>query len=674
MSKQPATQQDVLGRRVAAYKITTGADGEEAKISIERTELHLNHPAGAALVLKRVNALSSVRRCQPLYMLPPCPTELLGRTTELEALTAPLQALHVVDLHGPDGSGKSTLAAAVAHRLDLNHFPDGVLFLTGHVEHQDLLQALFDSFYQSSSPVKITARHVSTYLCNLRALVILDDVGLSPKQIDPVLDALNGSAVLLVNPEWTAVGRGQAVSLKGLPRQEAIALFQKGYPEQSPLVEQLCAVLNDTPLSVASIAALASEGHGSLQKLFNELREHKPWAGPGGDLSIGPALEQMVLTLDETDRQLLSLSAAFGGGHVASETLRNLTQLPSVDFEQRIERLRRLRLLQPVQARSRRTSASCMALPPAYLDAVRHWLVRDEARRAVVNYYVTQLNQDKQLPGTELFNLIGAVQDCAQNGWMDALKLLVRAAERALAQLGWWAEWQHVLDLTRRAAQANGDGVLEAWAVHQLGTLSGALGEFEHAFRRLRTALNMRQAAGDEAGAALSTRNLEALQSLAPAPQVIPPPSPTAAPPPPPPEQAADASTVSTAPARAGWKRRLKLSLMTLLALLVLAAGAFAAWRVWGNGAGDDVAALTVHWEFGDAWNAYDNETWTQQILIVAKGGQGDHTYRVNGEPAGEMFEMTLPLCEGATGLIEVESSDGQTAQVDYAFDSPFCR
>jgi hypothetical protein len=113
---------------------------------------------------------------------------------------------------------------------------------------------------------------------------------------------------------------------------------------------------------------------------------------------------------------------------------------------------------------------------------------------------------------------------------------------------------------------------------------------------------------------------------------------------------------------------------VTLVALAVLAAGALAAWRVWGDDPGDDVPPLAVHWEFGDAWNAYDNETWTQQIRIVAEGGEGDYTYRVNGEPSSAMFEVTLPLCEGASGLIEAESDDGQTDQVDYAFDSPFCR
>jgi hypothetical protein len=83
---------------------------------------------------------------------------------------------------------------------------------------------------------------------------------------------------------------------------------------------------------------------------------------------------------------------------------------------------------------------------------------------------------------------------------------------------------------------------------------------------------------------------------------------------------------------------------------------------------------LTASWEFKDAWNAYDNETWTQQIIIVAEGGDGDYHYLADGKPVGEMFEVALPLCDGARGTIQVQSGDGQTAQVEYEFDSPFCR
>jgi hypothetical protein len=96
---------------------------------------------------------------------------------------------------------------------------------------------------------------------------------------------------------------------------------------------------------------------------------------------------------------------------------------------------------------------------------------------------------------------------------------------------------------------------------------------------------------------------------------------------------------------------------------------------VLGNGAnGDQEAALSVHWEFGAAWNALDNQTWTQQMVVVAEGGDGNYRYFVNGEAVEQTFAIVMPICDGAQGTIEVQSGDGLTAQVEYEFDSPFCR
>jgi len=61
-------------------------------------------------------------------------------------------------------------------------------------------------------------------------------------------------------------------------------------------------------------------------------------------------------------------------------------------------------------------------------------------------------------------------------------------------------------------------------------------------------------------------------------------------------------------------------------------------------------------------------------VLIVAEGGAGEYRYFADGEPVGEMFTLTLPICDGARGVIEVQSGDEGAAQVEYEFDSPFCR
>jgi hypothetical protein len=316
---------------------------------------------------------------------------------------------------------------------------------------------------------------------------------------------------------------------------------------------------------------------------------------------------------------------------------------------------------------------------------VQTWLVDDTIRLEVVNYYATCLNRGDRLPGEELPGLLGAIESCVSNGWLTQLKPLVAAVDRTLIGLGWWAEEQHVLDLTRRAAQAGGDRALEAWATHQLGSLLGALGVFERALHLLRTALNVRQALGDEAGAALSAQNLQVLEQLAPVAEPVPEQAtpgparrvtgPLADQAPVTPQEEDDEPAPSTG---IGWGRRLKrIGLAALAVLVLLALGALAVRFVLRDGESEvveEASGLSVSWEFVDAWNALDNETWTQQISIVATGGDGEYSYFVNGQQVTEVFAMVLPLCDGAWGTIEVQSGDGLTGQVEYAFDSPFCR
>jgi hypothetical protein len=684
-------EQDMLSDLVATHEIFAGMGTAQAKIMIERLELY-PEPSGVRLVPGRVHALSTVRRRRPIYLLPPCPPLTIDRETDLETLRRSITTRKVVDLHGPDGTGKSTLAAALIHGFDLNHFPDGVVFVTGRIHHEDLLQSLFDSFYESDSPVKITLQQSYTYLHNLRVLVILDDVGLGPKQVDPILDALNDGTVLILGSERTALGRGEAIPVKGLPHHEALTLFGTGLArtptsDESLIIDQICTTLDDMPLPILCIATQAGKSQRSLAKLLAELKERKPWAGPGGHPSVGPSLEQLVLTLDATDRHLLTLTATFASPTASGETLRRLMNLSPDAFQERFERLRGLGLLQAFRSfpsasapPSRDKGTLRIALTSAYYQTVRTWLVDDATRLGVVNYYATHLGRGDRLPGDELPALLGAIEDSAHQGWLDHLKPLVQAADRSLARLCWWAQWQHVLDLTRRAAQAEGDRALEAWATHQLGSVLGSLGHFERSFQLLRSALSMRQALGDQAGAELSAHNLDVLDRQLPVPvgiETLSTAAPAASP-----EQGAQPASLPAAeeapepaPASVERRRRPRLRLALLIALAFLVIGALALRFAAGVGEPKDtIPGLTVSWEFGDAWNALDNETWTQQIIIVATGSNDEVRYFVNGEPSGEMFQVTLPLCSGAQGTIRVESGSGQQAEIEYAFDSPFCR
>jgi RecA/RadA recombinase len=678
MDEYTIVQQDLLRYLAGAHRLhaTSGTQGDH--VAIDRVEMHLGHPSGVALNLGRVHALSTIRRRPPIYLLPPKSAVSLERSAALETLHQSILARGVVDLYGPDGTGKTTLATALAHQVDLNHFPDGAVFVRGPIRYPDLLQALFDLFYESDVPVKITVQNAHIYLRSLRALVILDGLGLAPQQMDPALDALQEAAVLILGPERTALGRGRSFAHQGLSHEDAMTLFAQAWGQipsgdEATTVDELCQVLDDVPLSIASVAACAAEMDWPLAKVYSDLKGCKPWSGPGGAPSIGPVLEQLVKTLDATDREILILAGSFAGNAAPFATIARLAGLSAGRLQERIERQHRLGLLSLAPASLAETGPGTprVALNSAYYETVRAWLVDDAARQTVVRTYASRLGQGGSLSGDELWGVLGAIEDCALNGWVEHLTLLVRAVDPVFAHLRWWAQWQHVLDLTRRAATTAGDRALEAWAMHQMGSLLAASGVFDQAAHLLGTAASIRRRLPDLAGAELSEHNLAVLE------QLKPPPVPETEPPRtrvPEPSPAAEAEEPAPEPVAEPTRRRVpRLALVGVFVLLALSLMTLR-YAVVSSETGEAQAPFELSWEFGDAWNALDNTTWTQQIKIVVDGEEDDYLYFVDDEPSGPNFEVTLPLCEGGQGTIRVESARGESAEVPYAFDSPYCR
>ena len=80
-----------------------------------------------------------------------------------------------------------------------------------------------------------------------------------------------------------------------------------------------------------------------------------------------------------------------------------------------------------------------------------------------------------------------------------------------------WSTWARTLGLILKAAQALGNRNIQGWALHEFGTRSLCLGNTTAARQSLTQALNIREAIGDHAGAAVTKHNL-GLLSAPPAP------------------------------------------------------------------------------------------------------------------------------------------------------------
>jgi hypothetical protein len=152
--------------------------------------------------------------------------DLLGRGEEIRAVRWAARAGQPVELIAPPGMGKSVLLRHLAFRLPT--LPDGVVWLSAaNRPYDDLLEKLFDAFFQTSLPVKLNADDLLRHLSGINALLLVDDVDLSRDEVGALLAALPRAALVLASNERHLWGEGHAIPLGGLTLDEGMALFTR---------------------------------------------------------------------------------------------------------------------------------------------------------------------------------------------------------------------------------------------------------------------------------------------------------------------------------------------------------------------------------------------------------------------------------------------------------------
>mgnify|MGYP005847352053 CR=1 FL=1 len=107
-------------------------------------------------------------------------------------------------------------------------FRDGAIALSGNSQPvSDLLQSLFDAFYESDIAYKPTDTQIRQLLQSKQALVLLDDKKLSHHELEELLNAVPDCTFLLASPERRLWGEGQAVLLHGLLLNDALTLIER---------------------------------------------------------------------------------------------------------------------------------------------------------------------------------------------------------------------------------------------------------------------------------------------------------------------------------------------------------------------------------------------------------------------------------------------------------------
>ena len=511
-------------------------------------------------------------RPTPVYLRPRPFPDILDRQAEVQAATAalasamqapPTQASPMpVAFHGQAGIGKTSLLRHLAYHAAAGALPGGVVYLAARYQFaEDLLQALFDAFYEGTAPgpgistAKPTETQVRHALLDKRALILLDDVDLPREQVEMVIDAAPRCAFVLASVERRLWGTGQAMPLSGLPDEEALALVERelGHslaPQEHPQAQALCAALDGHPLHILQAAAMAREEGRSLAEIARQVSQLTP---------IEALAAQVLTSLPEVEKRVLAVLAALGDISLHADHIASLARLPDA-----------LPVLQDLQRRSLVQACSPRySLAGAVGQALRQtWDLTPLAERMLV--YLTTWAEGMRGAPNQLLQEAEALLQVLQWAvkaarWAEALRL-ARAIEGALALGRRWDAWAQVLQWALGAARALEDQATEAWALHQLGTRALCVGDKATARSSLIQALRMRESLGDHVGAAVTRHNLEILLGP-PAPPRPARPTPRTAP---------------AGPVAAGTGLSFKV-IALLLPLLILAAGIWATFSVWSR-------------------------------------------------------------------------------------------
>jgi hypothetical protein len=491
-------------------------------------------------------------RPTPVFLRPRPFPGLLDREAEVGAANDALQSATPVEFHGQAGVGKTTLLRHLSHHPTATSSPDGVIYLSArHQPVDDLLQSLFDAFYESDVPFKPTEAQLRHALQGKQALILLDDVDLARDEVEALMDAAPNCTFLLASPQRRLWGEGRAVALQGLPTDDALALVERelGRPltqEEQTAAQALCTALGCHPLHLLQAAAMTREEGRSLVEMAHPMQAPSP---------VDALTAEALNSLQEPERQVLGALAALGGAPLPADHLAALTGLD--DAAPVLEALLQRGL---VQAHSPRYSLAG-ALGE---DLQQVWDLTPWAERALA-YFTAWAEEQRQTPDRlleETEAILRTLEWATRAGRWEEVLRLGRAVEGALALGRRWGLWAQVLQWVLQAAQALRGRAAQAWALHQLGSRSLCLDRAEEAHALLSQALRLRESLGDQVGAAVTRHNL----SLLPGP-------------PPPPRRPSQPS--STPSPTAGILLTSKTMMTTLVLILLLALSGLGVRHFW---------------------------------------------------------------------------------------------
>lgn len=428
-------------------------------------------------------------RSRPQNRLPKAAAPALGRECDVEVADGLLAQGLPVEFYGPPGIGKSAMLTELALGANGSRTDGIVHHNVGGTPLEDVLQWLFEVFWETKQPWAPGRLRVGEYLRDLQALVVLDDVATSADEMPALLAALEGSTVLIAatEPRLDAAADG-TVALRGLPGTAAITAFERCLrrplePDEADAVQALVTRLEGVPALVLDSARLVRDGVASLSDLASE---------PAAALE-----RRRVIALSDAQRRLLALLVELAPAAAPVELLEQAVDVSGADAEA-------LEEAGFAESRSPRYALSRPLSPPALEE-----LPRPEPDRVLT--LLAEVARREALSPEWAPAVVAALEWGRRVGELNLVATTARAVDGMLLRALRIGAWGMVLESGFAAAHEVGRATDEAYFLHQMGTRYLLLGEHERAEEYLKRALAVRNKLGEDVGFAATRFNLGVL-------------------------------------------------------------------------------------------------------------------------------------------------------------------
>ena len=499
----------------------------DGQVAVGEHILRIGSEHGAVVTYAAWDSRPLVRpRAAPARALAGDLPSLLGRERELHSAQGALAPNAPVEILGEPGIGKTALLRHLAQR---HRRPGHVVFL--HVDGhpgEDVLQILFESFYEYEGAKVATVAELAQYLRDRHGVVVLDDADLPRQELERVMTLAPGCAFAIAAAERRLWAR--PIPLNGLDEDSCLALARRELgrelsDRERASLTRLARTLDGHPLRIVQAAHLMIR------------RSRPPTDRPAPSGSPKEQFDELVTrTIEGHEERVLGPLAAFQRVALDAGRLAEITGVP--DTGRALSSLEERGL---VEAHGRSYS-----LVGATGTAVaRHTDAAAWRERTLAHYS----RSERELGAEEapaVLSLLAAAAEAEDHGTVIRL---ARRADAPLALGSRWGAWRQALERALSAARAIGEQPTEAWALHQLGSRAGCLGDLEGGTAFLNDSVRLRESLGDGEALNLTRENLETLRRGAPPPSLppAPPARPSAPPPPdPPPPQAAPTPASAT--------------------------------------------------------------------------------------------------------------------------------